>query len=129
MVIAIPDTYLLRERVVDFHNQFRDAVAAGTLRSKFHKKFPPAKRMRELIWDLELAYMARLHVSTLSFKHTMCRAVKRFPLVGESMGMVFTIEKHINMSRLLELTLKTMFYEYLECTSPESFTDHFNSAS
>ncbi|EDW08996.1 venom allergen 3 [Drosophila mojavensis] len=128
LVVAIPDTYLLRERIIQYHNEFRDAIASGTVKNKFKEYFPPGGSMQELVWDLELAYMARRHVTTLSFRHSKCRAVKRFPLVGESLSMVIANTKHINLTVLLDLTLREMFHEYKTCPSPKSFVTKLNIA-
>ncbi|TDG50220.1 hypothetical protein AWZ03_003436 [Drosophila navojoa] len=128
-VIAIPDTYRLRDRILAYHNEFRDSVASGELKNKYGENFPAASSMRELIWDLELAYMARLHVSTLSFRHTICRAVKRFPVIGENMSMVFIDGMHINLTTLLDSTLRAMFVEHQDCSPPISFVTKYNVAT
>lgn len=123
----IPDTYVFRDMILEYHNSFRDAVASGLLVNKNGIVFPSARRMRELVWDSELAYLSRMHVKSLSFKHTVCRSVKRFPLVGENLSLIFTNKtKHQKVRDVLNLTLKNMFLEYKDIADPEKSVDYFD---
>ncbi|KAH8394620.1 hypothetical protein KR222_000299, partial [Zaprionus bogoriensis] len=125
---AVPDTYAMRDMILSYHNKFRDELASGNLRTSSNKTFKPARRMRELIWDTELGYMARLHASTVSFKHTKCRAVTRFPYVGENLGLVFVSAKKRSIREILDLTVKKMFEEYRDVEDPDELIKSFKGA-
>lgn len=82
--------------------------------------------MRELIWDEELAYIAGIHASTVSYKHTICRSVLRFPNVGENLGIVFASAHRRTIVEILMLTLKDMFLEHEEVPDPDDLMSKFD---
>ncbi|XP_032590719.1 antigen 5 like allergen Cul n 1 [Drosophila grimshawi] len=127
-VATIPDTLTLRTLILDYHNDFRHMLAGGGLTTNSNETFPAASRMRELIWDEELAHMARIHASTVSFKHTMCRSVVRFPNAGEALGLVFASSTRRTIKELLDLTLVPMFEEYRVAEDPDNLVNEFDSS-
>ncbi|KAL7737772.1 hypothetical protein ACLKA6_006162 [Drosophila palustris] len=123
---TIPDTLKLRESVISYFNKHRNAVAGGFLTTLHNTTFPPACRMRELVWDEELAYTARLHAATVSFKHSACRSVQRFPYAGECIGIVKSYNKRRRtLSDILDNTIGLMFDRYMEADDPESLITNF----
>ncbi|XP_030080993.1 venom allergen 3-like isoform X2 [Drosophila hydei] len=120
LLLSMPDTYALRDLILEYHNKFRNRVASGLLIAANNQTFPPASRMRELIWDMELAYTARIHAKTVSFKHSLCRSVQRFRNVGENLSMTFSTGKLSTIADLLDATLLGMFNEYLLIDDPAS---------
>ncbi|XP_030558043.1 venom allergen 5-like [Drosophila novamexicana] len=125
----VPDTLPFRKLILDYHNKYRNMAAGGELVTDGNETFPAASRMRELIWDLELAYMARVHASTVSFKHTICRSVVRFPHAGENLSMVLAKKKRFSVKELLDLALFPMFEEYRTVRDPVDLLKDFDSNS
>ncbi|XP_062131668.1 antigen 5 like allergen Cul n 1-like isoform X2 [Drosophila sulfurigaster albostrigata] len=105
---TIPDTLRLRKIILSYYNKYRNEVASGTLTTLYNKTFPPACRMRELIWDVELAYTARIHAETVSFKHSLCRSVLRFPYAGECIGIVRPISKRRSIKNIMDRTIRDL---------------------
>ncbi|XP_036329430.1 allergen Tab y 5.0101-like [Rhagoletis pomonella] len=68
----MPLTFKVRRLFLEYHNQLRDKTA-GT------KK---ATRMRNLIWDNELAHLARTHTALCPDKPSECHRTARFEKVG-----------------------------------------------
>ncbi|KAH8261105.1 hypothetical protein KR044_003562, partial [Drosophila immigrans] len=122
----VPDTIKLRDKILHYHNTFRNKLAGGSLTTNNNQTFKAASRMRELIWDVELAYTARLHASTVSFKHSKCRSVDRFPNAGECLGLVFASTSRRRIADILDLTLQAMFDEYLEAEDPDDLINAFD---
>ncbi|XP_002138493.2 venom allergen 3-like [Drosophila pseudoobscura] len=125
---TIPDTKKFHAIILKQLNSYRDRLASGFLETRSNKIFPAAKRMRELIWDLELGYMARSHASTVSFKHSECRATQRFPMAGEALGVVGSTMDRRSMSDVLRLAFDRMFDEHLDVKDPESLISNFDGS-
>ncbi|XP_030387385.1 venom allergen 5-like isoform X2 [Scaptodrosophila lebanonensis] len=128
-VTTLPETMRLRRTILDYFNRFRDELASGELLTNSNKSFKSAARMRALIWDEELAYTARMHASTVSFKHSECRSVSRFPMTGESLGLVGVSSEPRKIEDILNLTLRVMFDEFLAVEDPDRIVDFFDPLS
>uniref|UniRef100_A0A1B0AB27 SCP domain-containing protein n=1 Tax=Glossina pallidipes TaxID=7398 RepID=A0A1B0AB27_GLOPL len=87
-----PMTEKLKNYILRIHNECRHRIAGGDeviLKSK--KKFPIAARMRELIWDDELAYVAHTLTERCNIEsNNVCRATPRFPFPGETKASKMT---------------------------------------
>ncbi|XP_011178424.3 uncharacterized protein LOC105209620 [Zeugodacus cucurbitae] len=68
----MPSTFKIRWMFLESHNQFRNEVA-GKLK---------ATRMRNLIWDNELAFLARTYTGLCPSKPSKCHKTARFEKVG-----------------------------------------------
>ncbi|KAI8040008.1 venom allergen 5-like [Drosophila gunungcola] len=123
---AIPDNRKLQQMILRTLNNFRNLLAGGDLRTSANMPFPQAKRMRRLIWDKELAYMARTHAATMSFKQSECRSTRRFPHVGECLAVVTPKEK-LNIEELCARAFNAMFEEHRNVTDPEALLKGFDS--
>ncbi|XP_060656504.1 antigen 5 like allergen Cul n 1-like [Drosophila nasuta] len=123
----VPDTLKLRNTILRYHNSYRNKLAGGSLKTVSNKTFKSASRMRMLVWDEELAYTARLHASTVSFKHSVCRSVLRFPFAGECLGLVFASTGRRQLTDILDLTLQAMFDEYLDAEEPDELINSFDA--
>ncbi|KAH8333283.1 hypothetical protein KR074_008147 [Drosophila pseudoananassae] len=124
---TVPDAPKFRSSVLGKFNQYRNILASGDLRTGSNKTFPSASRMRVLIWDEELGFLARSHAKTVSFMHSECRATKRFPYAGEALAMIGVLNKKISLWEILSLTLKPMFDEFMAVDDPEEFVKNYDS--
>ncbi|XP_017045189.1 venom allergen 5-like [Drosophila ficusphila] len=124
---VFPDTPKLRVKTLGILNNFRNTFAGGDLITKENKSFPSAKRMRRIIWDKELAYMARNHAATVSFKHTECRSTLRFPVVGEFLALLPPAKKKRNVMDLLTKSFESMLEEYKDVKDPEGLLQCYDS--
>ncbi|XP_023036970.2 venom allergen 3, partial [Drosophila willistoni] len=123
---TIPDTVGFQNIILSLLNSCRSRLASGNLMTASNVTFPSASRMREIIWDNELAYMARTHAATVSFRHSECRSTQRFPMAGECVGMVVSSNDTYSVKSLLELTLLPMFDEYKDVENPVELIQAFN---
>ncbi|XP_054744717.1 antigen 5 like allergen Cul n 1-like [Anastrepha obliqua] len=68
----MPLTFKVRRLFLEHHNKIRDKTAGSS----------KATRMRNLIWDNELAYLARTHTGLCSNNPSECHRTARFEKVG-----------------------------------------------
>ncbi|XP_016974750.1 antigen 5 like allergen Cul n 1-like [Drosophila rhopaloa] len=115
----VPDTSKLHLKTLGILNTFRNTFASGDLITNNNKTFATARRMRRLIWDNELAYMARTHASTVSFKHSECRSTLRFPMAGECLALLPPSKQKIGLVELLTKAFTPMFDEYKDVEDPD----------
>ncbi|KAI9575249.1 hypothetical protein GQX74_015272 [Glossina fuscipes] len=85
-------TEKLKNYILRFHNECRHRIAGGDeiiLKSK--KKFPIAARMRELIWDDELAYVAHALAERCNIESkNVCQTTPRFQFPGQTKASKMT---------------------------------------
>ncbi|XP_054083707.1 tabinhibitin 4-like isoform X1 [Zeugodacus cucurbitae] len=81
----LPLTGSIKRRYVDRHNEHRNRIAGGEVKFKGGKKFPKATRMREVIWDDELAYIAGIHAKRCNKQPDDCHSTERFPGSGQNL--------------------------------------------
>lgn len=126
---TIPDSPIFQTEVLGLLNNYRDILASGELTTKTNQTYPSAKRMRRLIWDKELAYMARVHASTVSFRHSKCRSTLRFPIVGECLAMMAAPEDRKNpVLTVLRNAFREMWKEHNEVEDPERLIDGYDAS-
>ncbi|KAI8039634.1 tabinhibitin 10-like isoform X2 [Drosophila gunungcola] len=121
----VPDVPYLQDQILRILNQFRNSFAGGELATHNNKTFASAKRMRKLIWDKELAYMARTHASTVSLQHSECRSTQRFAHVGEVL-FVAVPNARAKINYILETTFRSLFQKYLKVEDPEGLLVGFD---
>ncbi|XP_017005562.3 antigen 5 like allergen Cul n 1-like isoform X1 [Drosophila takahashii] len=123
----VPDNQVVRRETLGILNTFRNTFAGGDLMTNENKTFRSAKRMRRLNWDEELAYLARSHASTVSFKHSECRSTLRFPMAGEVLALLPGSKKEkFNVLEIMEKAFNPMFEEYKYVVDPEGLLDGFD---
>ncbi|KAH8357732.1 venom allergen 5-like [Drosophila serrata] len=123
----VPDTQYFQTEVLLLLNNFRNNLSAGQVVNNVNMTFPSAKRMRRLIWDSELAYLARVHASTVSFKHTECRSTLRFPFVGEIMSMMEApVDRKLTVVNVLMNAFRPMWKQHWMVLDPESLSQGFD---
>lgn len=82
----VPMTRTIKRIFMHIHNDYRNRVASGEeTKSGTDPKFPKASRMRELIWDNELMYVAHIHTAQTRMGHDKCRSTQRFPSAGQNL--------------------------------------------
>lgn len=74
----------LKATIINLHNYFRNEIATGK-----SPPYPKGKRMREMTWDKELAYLASLHVKNCNGKKDGCRSTYDSDEAGQSIGFRF----------------------------------------
>lgn len=91
----MPLTFKIRLMFLELHNQFRNQVAG-------QKK---ATRMRNLIWDSELAFLARTYTGLCPSKPSECHKTARFEKVGLNTASQDGINR-ISLDTLMSTTFK-----------------------
>ncbi|XP_020714952.1 venom allergen 5-like isoform X2 [Ceratitis capitata] len=86
----VPPTFKVRRLILEQHNNIRNNVA----------KENSATRMRNLIWDHELAFLARTHTGLCPDKPSVCHKTARFEKVGHNTASKDG-ERHITLSTLM----------------------------
>lgn len=80
----LPMTRKVKRFLLDLHNGWRDKVAGGEeTGGKSDQSFPIATRMRELIWDNELNYLASNQVKRGRHFSVDCLGSKRLNFVSQ----------------------------------------------
>ncbi|XP_064074791.1 venom allergen 3-like [Vanessa tameamea] len=81
------------QMILDIINRIRSKVAAGTAKGKDGINLPKGYGIYRLNWDEELATFAQVWANQCILKSDLCRDSKRFPKVGQTLGMSrFTID-------------------------------------
>lgn len=81
----VPLTRLVKECFIKWHNYYRHRVAGGKAKNTGNSKnFPKASRMRELIWDRELAFISHNRTKLVVMGKDTCHATQRFPHAGQN---------------------------------------------
>ncbi|XP_054083694.1 antigen 5 like allergen Cul n 1-like [Zeugodacus cucurbitae] len=84
---VLPLTGSMKRLYVDRHNEHRNRIAGGEQKFGLPSRgyFPKATRMREVIWDDELAYIAEIHAKRCHMKHDACHSTERFLVSGQNL--------------------------------------------
>uniref|UniRef100_A0A1A9WR69 SCP domain-containing protein n=1 Tax=Glossina brevipalpis TaxID=37001 RepID=A0A1A9WR69_9MUSC len=126
---SYPMTEKLKNHILHLHNVYRNDIASGTtVAGSLESKFPIALRMRELIWDDELAYLA--HVQALRCNDQLidiCRATRRFLYPGETKASKMTNTEITAIDFITEV-LKSYQSQKSEITDPR-IQMHLHSVS
>ncbi|XP_047539553.1 uncharacterized protein LOC125072961 [Vanessa atalanta] len=81
------------QMILDIINRIRSKVTAGTAKGKDGINLPKGYGIYRLNWDEELATFAQVWANQCILKSDLCRDTKRFPKVGQTLGMSrFTID-------------------------------------
>lgn len=83
----VPITRKLKRILLHIHNDYRNRVASGTeiMNGTTQLKYPIASRMREIIWDNELMYVAHVHTRQVRMGHDKCRNTQRYRSSGQNL--------------------------------------------
>ncbi|XP_014259546.1 venom allergen 3-like [Cimex lectularius] len=82
-ISTITDSF--RQKVLHWHNDYRNKFAEGTWPEQSGKNFPKAANMRYLHYDYQLEKLARRNVQNCYYNHEPCRRVGRFAY-GQNLG-------------------------------------------
>lgn len=106
----LPLTPKVIARILGHLNRYRDIIASGNAENENTKaKFPKASRMRELIWDWELCYLAEIHVKFLAVAYDNCRNTLRHPRSGQTIVSRVILDKR-------SYGLLFLFIRGMQCT-------------
>ncbi|PSN37065.1 hypothetical protein C0J52_25176 [Blattella germanica] len=75
-----------KDTIVQKHNDLRRKIAKGEKPTDAGAVQPKAANMMEMVWDDELAYVARVWAFQCTFEHDKCRDVEDFP-VGQNLAI------------------------------------------
>ncbi|CAO1423967.1 unnamed protein product [Diamesa hyperborea] len=74
-------TAALRTLILDTHNTFRNRIALGQ-----EPRFSTARRMAQMVWNNDLAFLAQLNTRTCQSAHDACRNTPAFRWSGQNLG-------------------------------------------
>ncbi|XP_019891672.2 venom allergen 5-like [Musca domestica] len=124
----VPITKKIKRIFMHIHNDYRNRVASGEeVKEGTSDKFPKASRMRELIWDNELMYVAHIHTAQTRMGHDKCRATQRFPNAGQNLGWKGTVCS-IPIIEMLNESLHEMYMEKNMVPDPVAMAAEYNTA-
>ncbi|KAF2879388.1 hypothetical protein ILUMI_26783, partial [Ignelater luminosus] len=96
--------------ILQRHNHYRDLVARGgkgRLKMFNNKTLPPASNMRELVWDVELEFLAQCWANQCILGHDACSIKLDATSVGQNLGygtksipkfITSFFDEHVNVS-------------------------------
>ncbi|XP_061399396.1 antigen 5 like allergen Cul n 1-like [Musca vetustissima] len=123
----VPITKKMKRIFMHIHNDYRNRVASGKeIGATSEKHFPKASRMRELIWDNELMYVAHIHTAQTRMGHDKCRATQRFLFAGQNLGWKGTVCS-IPIIEMLNESLHEMYMEKDVVPDPVAMADLYNA--
>ena len=65
-------TAALRTLILDTHNTLRSRIASGQ-----QPRFSTARRMGQMVWNNDLAFLAQLNTRTCQMAHDPCRNTRK----------------------------------------------------
>ncbi|XP_069362879.1 uncharacterized protein [Maniola hyperantus] len=74
--------------ILSVTNRIRSKIANGQVKSVNGETFPKAYGMFRVLWDEELATFAQVWANQCTLHQDMCRSSKKFPHVGQALGMI-----------------------------------------
>uniref|UniRef100_A0A1A9X481 SCP domain-containing protein n=1 Tax=Glossina brevipalpis TaxID=37001 RepID=A0A1A9X481_9MUSC len=126
----LPATNKFKRFILETHNYYRNIVAGGEATSlAAGSYYPKAGRMRELLWDDELAYGAKLHLTAAKMMdHDECRSTQRYLLAGQNLG-TSSGEYKLTVIEAITGHLKAMYNEKDLISDTANFPDNLTSAN
>lgn len=102
----------LKDTILNLHNYFRNQISTGKI-----PPYPKAKRMREMVWDKELGYLASLHVKKCNGMKDGCRSTYDSDGAGQSIGFRYNSKDSVKEALqkiitewFIEKRQKNLFY-------------------
>ncbi|XP_049302080.1 antigen 5 like allergen Cul n 1-like [Bactrocera dorsalis] len=121
----LPLTRKIKRMYVERHNEYRNKLAGGEQSFKGGGKFPIATRMREVIWDNELAYIAGHHAKRCNLEHDACHSTKRFPGSGQNLFIMGLSGKPETVADVVETAVDGWWGEYEMVNDGNAMADEF----
>lgn len=100
-------TSALKVQILDTHNTFRNKVALGEV-----PRFKPAKRMAQMVWNHQLAYLAELNTKQCKMSHDQCRKTAKFEYPGQNLGEMGTSGPHYDPVEVVKSVLNDWYDEH-----------------
>ncbi|XP_054083054.1 venom allergen 3-like [Zeugodacus cucurbitae] len=123
----LPLTGSMKRLYVDRHNEHRNRLAGGE--QEFGNQgagiFPKATRMREVIWDDELAYIAGIHAKRCNMEHDACHGTERFPGSGQNLYTAKNSSKPKIGANFVLGAIDTWWNEYKDVDDGNALADEF----
>lgn len=95
----------LRTQILQLHNQRRNRIALGQ-----EPRFQSARRMGQMIWNDDLAWLAELNTRQCEMRHDACRNTPAFRWAGQNLGSWGTSGAHFEPANVVN-TMVDMWYD------------------
>nr|Q2L6Z1.1 RecName: Full=Venom allergen 5; AltName: Full=Antigen 5; AltName: Full=Cysteine-rich venom protein; Short=CRVP; Flags: Precursor [Vespula maculifrons]ABC73068.1 venom allergen 5 [Vespula maculifrons] len=103
VVVSYGLTKQEKQDILKEHNDFRQKVARGLETRGNPGPQPPAKNMKNLVWNDELAYVAQVWANQCQYGHDTCRDVAKYQ-VGQNVALTgSTAAKYENPVNLVKM--------------------------
>lgn len=112
----------LKNQILRIHNVFRNKIALGQ-----EPPFRSAKRMAQMVWNHELAWLAELNTKQCKMSHDKCRNTARFEYSGQNLGEMGTSGPHHDPSTIIDRMITNWYNEYQYAT--QSDIDNFTKTA
>lgn len=121
----MPLTRKIKRLYIERHNKHRNTLAGGEQEFKGGGKFPKATRMREVVWDDELAYIAGIHAKRCNMQHDKCHSTPRFQGSGQNLHIMGSSVKPKQITFLVEHAVDDWWGEYALVEDGNAMVDEF----
>uniref|UniRef100_A0A1A9X3D0 SCP domain-containing protein n=1 Tax=Glossina brevipalpis TaxID=37001 RepID=A0A1A9X3D0_9MUSC len=120
MAPLLPITNKVKRYFLDLHNGWRDKVASGQEVGKGGQNFQIGTRMREVIWDNELHYLAAFHVKRGKKYVEKCVSSKRLNYVSQIYGFKGGQEMPDNVFDIINETFSKVYSNKVKIKDPST---------
>ncbi|CAO1439202.1 unnamed protein product [Diamesa serratosioi] len=96
-----------RNLILDTHNQLRSRIALGQ-----QPRFSTARRMAQMVWNNDLAYLAELNTRTCQMAHDPCRNTPAFRWAGQNLGASGTSGPFTAPNTVIVNTINSWYNEH-----------------
>lgn len=102
--VLITDT--LKSGILSNHNQYRNRIALGQ-----QPGFSSARRMAQMVWNDELAWLAQLNTKQCKMNHDKCHNTATFLHSGQNLGNAAKSSAHYDPSAFIVTIIDLWFSE------------------
>lgn len=82
-------------------------------------RFSPARRMAQMIWNDDLAFLAHLNTRQCRMSHDACRNTNDFRFSGQNLGSMGTTAAHHDPTNVIDSTITRWYNEHPYATQDD----------
>lgn len=97
----------LRNQILQQHNSLRNRIALGQ-----EPRFNTARRMAQMVWNDDLAFLAELNTKQCQMNHDACRNTPAFRFAGQNLGGMGTSGAHHAPATVVTDTINRWYNEH-----------------
>lgn len=99
-------TPALKDQILKAHNQLRNKIALGQ-----QAGFSTARRMAQMVWNNDLAWLAELNTKQCQMNHDACHNTAQFKYSGQNLGAMGISNSHYDPAVVVNGVVNSWYNE------------------